>query len=124
MRLFFCVNLTLNRRASYYTYMENSERTDMKTTEPIELSFHERNAAIRAYNSTARASLGRAAMVDTIIAAINDERQDPQPDTPGPTRTNDAPGRCKEPGCNLRTRSRGFCNRHYQQLKRREMEQP
>lgn len=43
---------------------------------PITLSDEERRAAIRAYNSLARGTLERGAMVDTIIAAINEERAD------------------------------------------------
>lgn len=37
----------------------------------ITLTDEERRAAIRAYNSLARDTLERGAMVDTIIAAIN-----------------------------------------------------
>src|SRR5689334_21437813 len=40
----------------------------------VRLTFHERNAAIRAYNSRARDTLERGAMVDAIVAAINEER--------------------------------------------------
>lgn len=43
-------------------------------TPPIVLTHFERLAAIRAYNSQARDTLERGAMVDAIIKAINDER--------------------------------------------------
>lgn len=38
------------------------------------LGFHEKNAAIRAYNSKAKDTLNRAEMIDAIIDAINEER--------------------------------------------------
>lgn len=48
----------------------------MSDIQPIELTFHERNAAIRAYNSENKRKLARGEMVDAIIAAINKERAD------------------------------------------------
>ena len=42
--------------------------------EPIQLTYFERLAAIRAYNSQSKAEFSRAEMIDHIIAAINEER--------------------------------------------------
>jgi hypothetical protein len=46
-----------------------------KPKRALHLSFHERNAAIRAYNSQAKATLDRSAMIDSIVRAINSERR-------------------------------------------------
>lgn len=68
----------------------------------IELNFHERNAAIRAYSSAARDTFERGAMVDAIIAAINTERAAPTLSTDQPCMYCDAPVKAK-----------GLCNTHY-----------
>jgi cytoplasmic iron level regulating protein YaaA (DUF328/UPF0246 family) len=53
---------------------DNGYLVVQKPKRAIRLTFHERNAGIRAYNSLARAKLHRGQMVDAIIDAINDER--------------------------------------------------
>lgn len=73
----------------------------------IELNVHERNAALRAYNSSARDTLDRGAMVDAIIAAINEERADPSDIVANPCMY------CDEPAI-----KKHLCNRHYTQMYR------
>lgn len=75
--------------------------------QPITLTFHERNAAIRAYTSSARDTLTRGAMVDAIIAAINEERADPGDVRAHPCMYCDQPAIKKD-----------LCNRHYTQMHR------
>ena len=72
----------------------------------ITLSFHERNAAIRAYNSWARDTLARGEMIDAIIAAINEERGVPRPKVRPSTV-------CTVEDCGRAIKAKGLCNKHY-----------